>query len=260
MAERAFSVTYDGPALSSGRMPVRDLAPALLELGGLFTEAGQVTYPDREPVALSIKATQEGSFEVYLILEAKKTWDQIVDIFGSDGVTAILNLKEIVLGGLGLFGLIKLLRGKTIVKQEPSPEPGHIRCTFNDGTVVDVPAEVLDLYKNVSIRKHARQVVEPLTSDGAERVVFSDVTVTVAVDSSEVQAFDVPDGTQTPLGEHQATTVLQIAAPSFVDGNKWRFTDGNSTFYAALEDSEFVERVEQGEPFRKGDMLRARSV
>jgi hypothetical protein len=71
MAETAFRVAYDGPALATGRMPVRDLAPALLALGDLFAEASQVIYPEGKPVALSIKATEEGSFDVHLILESR---------------------------------------------------------------------------------------------------------------------------------------------------------------------------------------------
>lgn len=50
MAESAFTVTYDGPALATGRIPVRDLAPALLALGELFLDASSLVNPDREPV------------------------------------------------------------------------------------------------------------------------------------------------------------------------------------------------------------------
>lgn len=58
-------------------MPVRDLAPALLALGNLFTEASDALYPEREPVALGLVATDIGSFEAHLILEAKNAWDQV---------------------------------------------------------------------------------------------------------------------------------------------------------------------------------------
>src|SRR5688500_11839084 len=52
MAETTFGVVYDGPALETGRMPVRDLAPALLALGQLFSEASRFVYPEQEPVSL----------------------------------------------------------------------------------------------------------------------------------------------------------------------------------------------------------------
>lgn len=60
MAETTFGVNYDGPALDDGRMPVRDLAPALLALGELFREASAELYPDLPPPALDVKATEKG--------------------------------------------------------------------------------------------------------------------------------------------------------------------------------------------------------
>lgn len=70
MAETEFGVRYDGTALATGTMPVRDLAPALLALGDLFSEESLLLHPEREPVALNIKATNEGSFVVKLLLES----------------------------------------------------------------------------------------------------------------------------------------------------------------------------------------------
>src|SRR4051812_44184432 len=109
MAEARFSVSYDGPALADGRMPVRDLAPALLALGDVFGEASQVLFPDQEPVALDIRATGEGSFAVYLAVHGPDLWDQIVQFFTSHGVTAIDTMMDYIVGGSGLFYFIKRL-------------------------------------------------------------------------------------------------------------------------------------------------------
>jgi hypothetical protein len=56
MAATQFSVAFGGPAVDDGTMPIRDLAPALLALGDVFSAASRTLYPDREPVALNIKA------------------------------------------------------------------------------------------------------------------------------------------------------------------------------------------------------------
>ena len=49
---------------------------------------------------------------------------------------------------------------------------------------------------------------------------------------------------------------LIIEAPVFKDGNKWRFSDGQSSFYANILDLEFLSSVDKGEQFGKGDFLR----
>lgn len=245
-------------------MPVRDLAPALLSLGDLFAEASLVAHPDRPPVALDIKATEDGSFVIHLILETpSEAWDQIVDIFGSDAASALVNLKELIIGGsFGLFWLIKRLKGRSVVEtQEPvAPGEGQIRLTLDDGTKLEIPAEVLALYQNVQVRKRARQVVAPLTNPGVQRLDFrSEHEVTLSLKASDIEAFEVPEADDMPLLDHEMPLVVSLASVAFTPGNKWRFTDGDNTFYAAIQDEGFLERVEHGiESFRKGDMLRCR--
>jgi hypothetical protein len=258
MAETAFQVTYDGPALATGDMPVRDLAPALLALGNLFSQASKVIHPEREPVALNIRATTEGSFVVQLILHS--AWEEILDIFGSKGAAALIALKEAVLaGGAGLFWFIRHLNGRSIVSQQPVPGSDNITVTLDDGTTVDVPANVLPLYLSIDIRRRARDVVQPLTRPGVEILRFQvDKHVTLELRTNDVPAYDPPTGPVTPLADNETEMILEIASVAFTEGNKWRLSDGDRIFAAAIEDHEFLARVEEGEEaFRKGDRLRA---
>ena len=58
-----------------------------------------------------------------------------------------------------------------------------------------------------------------------------------------------------PLFENTITTGLTIESPSFKDGNKWKLHDGQSSFYAEITDAVFLESVDKGERFGKGDLL-----
>jgi hypothetical protein len=254
MAETAFDLAYEGDALADGRMPVRDLAPALLALGEIFTEASQVVAPGRPPAALEIQATSEGSFVVHLLLGG---WDAINDIFTSDDATTLVNLKEAIVGGTGLFVLIKRLFGRAVKQQEAGPEPGEITITLDDGTRLTVPKAAWDLYGNVEVRKKTRKVIEPLSKPGVESVVFEvDEQVTVRLDAADAPAFELPASLPEPLGENELELVLSIVSVAFKDDNKWRLSDGQQTFFAIIHDEAFLQRVAQGEPFRSGDMLR----
>jgi len=217
-----------------------------------------VRVPDREPVALSIKATAEGSFEVQLILEAAGVWDHVVDLFNSDAASALANLMGIVGGGWGLFAVAKVI-GRRLIKRHEEVEPGQIKLTLDDGDTVEIPAEVFDLYRNVQVRKKARQVVAPLDRAGVDRLDFrTEEQITVSIEEADVSAFELQD-VEIPLLERESEMVLAIASITFIEGNKWRFSDGEQTFYATIEDEAFLRRVESGlESFRNGDFLECR--
>jgi hypothetical protein len=266
MAETAFRIAYDGPALETGRMPVRDLAPALLALGELFAEASEVIYPEGGPVALNIKATEQGSFDVQLILEAKDLWDQFTDMFGSEDVTALVNLKTLVAGGLGvgsLFGLIKWLKGRRVVREEPTLEPGTVRITVDDETSVEIPSDVAKLYRRITIRRKAREVVAPLHRDGVDEVKFAEepeAPPELVIREDDLPAYESAATEEDDvLLEEERVMLLQIAAVYFEEGKKWRLSDGTVTFWASMEDALFLAEVDRRiEQFAKGDMLRCR--
>ncbi len=66
-AESEFSVVYDGEALQDGSIDVHDLAPALLGLGDLVSEANREVTGGQVPVALRVRSDFErGSFHVNL--------------------------------------------------------------------------------------------------------------------------------------------------------------------------------------------------
>jgi hypothetical protein len=265
LAETAFRVVYDGPALVSGRMSVRDLAPALIALGDLFAEASEVIYPEGKPVALNIQATEEGSFDVHLILESLGPWEDFKDLFGGDAVTALVNLKTLLIGGpsIGLFELIRIMAGRTVEREEPLG-PGEIRITYSDGTVVEVPSQLAQLAGRFTVRKKARDVIAPLSKDGVERVKFTDEPTappTVVIEQEDLPAYQeaaTATDEEEVLLDEEREMVVQIASVSF-EGRPWRLSEGELTFPASIEDSEFLERVHAArEEFAEGDLLRCR--
>jgi hypothetical protein len=266
MAETSFEVKYEGEALRDGRMPVRDLAPALLALGQLFTEASQLLYPENEPVSLEIEATKEGSFEVGLVLHAAgMAWDQIsTNPLGSAG--ALLIFKEAIIGGnkdISLFGLVKWLHGKLVKAEEPGSEPGEVILVLEDGSKITVPLEVAALNRDPQIRKKLRQVVEPLRREGVDSLeIRTDDKPTVELNEEDVPAFEVPELEPAEVISQQEVDVfLDVLSPDLEKGGnrKWRFGGLGGNFMADIEDAGFMEKVAQREAtFGVGDQIHAK--
>ena len=126
MSHASFDIAYDGPALRDGVMDVRDLAPALLAVGQLFDAANTVLNRDEATVAVNVKATGIGSFEISFEV-VQKLASQIAALFAGESVVAAVNLKEILIGaGISLFWLIKKMRGCKPDKIERLSE-SHVR-------------------------------------------------------------------------------------------------------------------------------------
>lgn len=259
-----FSIKYDGPALASHQMDVRDLAPALIALSALLEEANRTIFPDSADVRVNVNGSfKGGSFGIdFVALQSIK--DQIVSIFAGQEATATANLLAVLgalglLGSGGLIGIIKWLKGrkptsiriednKTIFEITQSEEIETFEVDFSAGK----------LYQSRVVRQSLAKVVKPLETEGidffacgregkAEAVVTKDEAEYFAVAASDA---DVVSDT---LSEK---TLLQIESAVFKDGNKWRFSDGSNSFFAEITDEQFLARIDSGdERFGKGDVL-----
>lgn len=258
MAEQHFHVVFDGPALQSGSMDVRQLAPALLALGEMYQEAQRILYPDDQPLSLEVRATATGSFDVHLAL-TQSLWQQAVSMFSGDTATAIADILAYTTATTGVVGFLLAARRRKIRLRETTPN-GTIRITFDDGTTFECPSEVLRLTESMVIRRALTEVVAPLDNEGITSVRFERTeAVGITVSSEQVDAFSLPPTPDEMLTDTVREEVLSLAAVAFTDGNKWRLTDGERTFFAAIEDQQFIDRVSSDQVrFAKHDLLRVR--
>lgn len=264
-----FSIKYDGPALESHQMDVRELAPALIALSNMLEEANKVAFPDSASVKVNVQGNfKGGSFGVDLIAIQSIT-DQIVSMFSGPEASAFSNLKSIleaiglIVGtggaGGGLIGIIKWLRGR---------KPSSIR-TSGDRVVFEVVEESISetfevdlvagrLYQSRVVRKALANVVKPLERDGID--IFAsgqDGQTAEVIRKDDAPWFTVAESDADIVSDTVAEHVLlQIESAVFKDDNKWRFSDGSGSFFAEVADPIFVNKINSGdERFGKGDVL-----
>lgn len=151
-ATYTFTLAYDGEALADHRMPVRELAPALLALGEAFDRANALVNEDRAQVSLDVRATEAGSFDIDLILTVLATG--AVPLLSGPGITAVLNLKEILFDN-GLFSLIRRLDNRPVEIVERTENTTTINI---NGDVHVYNADVLRLYEDRTMRRLSREI------------------------------------------------------------------------------------------------------
>lgn len=263
MAKKAaFKIAYDGEALRDHSMDVRDLAPALLSLGKLFDAANLALNGDKATVNLQVKAHSAGSFEV--ALELFQSWGaQVSQFLGSELITSVLNLKELVIGGAtgvaGIFYLIKKLRGKKPDRIEHL-DNGRVLLELHGETLI-IPLALLRLYQDVAVRMAAEEVLKPLYHDKIDKFIIKDDgdKVTDEVTKAEVDYFTLPEIRDEIITENVHEAAYSIISLAFKDDNKWRLHDGNSTISVQMKDNVFRGKVEENLiSFSKGDILKCK--
>jgi hypothetical protein len=259
-----FAVKYDGPALAEHQMDVRELAPALLALSSLLEESNKALNGKGPEVRVNVRGNfQAGSFEV--ALEAALSMkDQIVSILSGDDATALGNLLSVLtglglLGGGGLISLIRWLGGRKPSKIEYRGE--KVFFSVEDSETIEtmeLDLSVGRLYSTRTVRQSLSKVLKPLTQNGIDCFAAGqDGKAEVVITKADVTAFyDLGDDAEIVSNSLLERSLLQIESAVFKDGNKWRFSDGATSFFAEISDEQFVQRVESGEErFGKNDVL-----
>lgn len=259
-------IAFCGPALDSGEMDVKELAPALLAVGDLLDESNRVINSGRGKIGVNVKGSfKTGSFGIDFSASQSLT-QQLLGIVQSDGFVAAKALLEMV--GLitaqagvslgGLIWLIKKIRNRKI-KTVKNIGNGKVVLELVDGETIEERQAVIELLKSYTIRKALEALIyKPLSKEGITAFAASENKESrkVLVNQGEHIYFFAPPVEDELIGETLTEIRLMLVSISFKEDNKWRFSDGSNTFYAVVNDGDFLARVHQSEEaFSKNDIL-----
>lgn len=257
----SFTVCYDGEALNSHQMDVRDLGPALMSLGQLFDEANRVLNGDKVSIKIQVKAHQAGSFEI-LFEAVQSISSQLSSFLTGDFVSSALNLKELILTGAGgaggLFWLIKKLKGERPNKITDLKN-GMVRIEIEDETF-ELPLKLMRLYQDLRIRQATEKVLKPLENEGIDVFVVKEGKKEIErIEKKTLPYFKIPEIQDEKLFESEHNAAYSIISLAFKEDNKWRLYDGNSIISVSMEDENFLRKVDENLiSFAKGDVLLCR--
>jgi hypothetical protein len=251
-----FTIIYEGEALAENTIDVKYLAPALLSIENIFQEANRVLNGgDDAEIKIYVRATGKGSFEIDFTAVLKLV-EQLKNFLTEDWVISVINLKELILLGGGLFWLIKKLKGKKLEKKEKFKNDIY-RITAENQTI-DIQSKLLKLYQDTCVRKAAEGIVAPLKKDGINNLKIKDKEkIEQIISKSEADFFDVSIyDTEEIVSETNKKQEFSIVSLSFKEGNKWKLNYGNTQISVKIKDEEFLKKVYSGSiSFAKGDIL-----
>ena len=166
--EIRFTIVYDGPAVANGRMPLFDIAPAMLSTAQLVEDGIRFLYGNDAALTIEVNADfRRGSF-AFEVFTSPDTLHHAQGLIAALTPQQLdLGLKLLGIGGSGgLIGFIKWLRGRTIQRIDKQGDQAVV--TVRDGNNITINASVVNLALNNNNRRDADGVVAPLRSPGIE--------------------------------------------------------------------------------------------
>ncbi len=258
-AKAEFFIVYDGPTLQAHEMEVRELPPALLGIGNTLEQANRILNGEKTKVSVNVKgAFKAGSFGIeFTVIQGHLS--HLLDFFNSQPVTGTLNLLVsmgfIGTGSGGLIGLLKWLRNRPITNVKRI-ENGNVQISVSD-EYREITQEVLELLRDFKLRQALEEAItKPLQKEGINTfAVKLDNNAFLTVEKEERDWFACPPPQGEEIEEKIEIEKLQVISISFREDNKWRFTDGTTTFHATVLDEKFLNRIANNEEhFAKDDI------
>lgn len=260
MSHDNFRVTYDGPALSSHEMDVRMLAPSLMAISDLLDRANTIINQGRANVKVKVRASPtSGSVNIDLSV-VQDLISHTRDLLAGTSVTAAVNLIALLgFGATGVGGLMQVIgwaRGRDI-KAVENEQGNAVLQVEEGGEQMEVDRRVLELLRDSEVRQSVELMLQPLQHDGVDAfAVGDDKSIRYVISRQNVSWFSAPPASMDEVSLNVVRRVLLIERIEFSEDKKWRFTDGNSSFYASISDKAFFGKISEGAAtFGLGDVL-----
>lgn len=254
LSDELLQIAYDGTAISSGRMPMLELANGLRGQALLIRRVCHL-FLEVEISAVRVEVDpsfEEGSFiaPVHILVEG---YAHARDFLASPAVTAVANLMQL----LGFFGVSGASLYAIFVRRN-GREIRNVR-DIDVQLPPNIPAQVfLEIYNDREVQKQIRRTLQPLRSRGiSEFTTRLNRRIVETVRSGDLAAVDQADLQNVLRDEDVDLGVEKAALRSDLE---WHLNDGKSSFDASIVDPTFWKKVADGAAFASGDRMRARLI
>lgn len=266
--EASFSVGYGGPGVEDGRMGVRQLAPALLAIGGLIEESNRTVNGESAHVNVRIRpSTRRGSAIIELAMQfglaeqlgAFVDATQITDAQHLLALLGFIDPEGQIVGRINsLLEFIKAVGGnevKSITNQEDGTSQVAVKNNEGDIVTYNVNNTVLALGNSSEVRENLADIIGPLNDPTIDEFQVWDPEgegrVLDRVTKEEADKFT----SSPPMDDEESQSVEEGEFTDWVTvrkswavkrDRKWQF-EGSSgqPFNATITDEDFWEQMQK---------------
>lgn len=205
-------------------------------------------------IEIKIKALQEGSFLIHIDLVAT-TLDSLKDIFTKDNFNTA---GSIITTLVAFIEIKKFLKGDNVKSKEE--RHNKVKIENKNGDVLYIENFVYNLYENNPVIEDSlAQSFETLENDNsitAYEITDKNENPLIRVDSDEFPYLSIKSE-KIQEGEKIITTaaVLNIIRISFDNKLNSDFYYKGNKISIKINNPEFQEKIDNGQPFSKGDIL-----
>lgn len=235
--------------MESGSMDVYEASGNMVAFSDFVVLAAKAQFGNDVEVRAEVAGFDKGSFVTDIVFQVSGAAATIYSAATTESLWKAIH---------GAIELWKFLRGRPPKQVAPAVHQ-NITVTNNDGQIIQISMPsftiVMSEKGSATVGKFIHQALERPGMDAVE--IAGDKNCTpVRISQSESKYF-VPVAPSETVTDVIVRMHLIIEAPVFKEDNKWRFSDGQQSFFANVEDEEFLGRVNTGERFGKGDILSA---
>jgi len=247
--EEQIALEYHGSMVDMGRMDAYQTAANILAFSDYLGVIAKTAFGEKAILRSEIQGLRGESFDIDFALTIAGAISTALFSTGSPR-----DLIDITIESLKAW---IHLNGKPPESISQSQNSNEFAVRNNVGEITYVRADVINVITDRRAGEAVQQFLGKPLSEGIDHIGIRSLTSgkEAVVDKEHAGAF-VPIEIEKPLLENEAIVGLVIESPVFKEGNKWKFSDGQASFYAEVRDEEFMTRVENGlERFGKGDVL-----
>ena len=244
------SLRYIGPAVDAGLMDVYEAAANMIAFSEFVVLAAKAAFGEKVDAKAEVAGFGRGSFITEIVINLG---GPLATLFTTGNVK---NLLDVIDESVKLW---KHLAGSPPQHLKPGPQ-NTVTVTNNNGEVLIVQGQTVHLvFDEKSADAVTKFVHDALREEGMDGMSidaeYAKKPMRIAQVSRDESQWFVPVAPEIQLFDSTLKAALIIESPVFKEDNKWRFSDGGGSFYADIADADFLTRVDNGEPFAKGDSL-----